>query len=283
MISPSRVSTLRICAAAAGCLLALSAPDRAAAADLLDDSFLRGTFAPPTVRWDGINIGAHLGVMNMNTDFSHATSPIIGQILTDSTLQDEAAPSEWVALPNSGSNGRSYGAFLGYNVQWDQVVLGFDLAYNKTSGVETSSTGSIERVVATSDDTAHDVTIVASSSLKLIDYATMRFRAGYAFGQFMPYAVIGGAVGRFNYANTATVTDVQTASGGGPPVTFGPVTDTDAKNNAFVGGFVAGLGLDVAITPSMFLRAEWEFVGFAKVGGISTGINTGRVGLGVKF
>jgi opacity protein-like surface antigen len=186
-------------------------------------------------------------------------------------------------LPNSGTTGTSYGAFLGYNYQWDQVVVGFDVGYTRTSGVETSSVGSIERVVATSDGTAHDVTITAASSIKLIDYATARVRFGYAFGQFMPYAVLGGAVGRFNYANTATVTDVQTPSGGGPTATFGPVTDSDAKNNAYVGGFVAGLGMDVALAPNVFLRGEWEFVGFAKVGGISTGINTGRVGIGVRF
>jgi opacity protein-like surface antigen len=276
MISLSRVST-----AAVGIWLAFAPLERAAAADWPGESFLRGSFVGGPVRWDGVNFGAQIGVMNMNTDFSHATSPLVGQILTNSTIEDEAAPSQWVALANSGSNSRSYGAFLGYAVQWDQVVLGLDLGYNKMSSLETSSSGTIERVVATSDNVAHDVTITATSSIKLIDYAAMRFRAGYAVGQFMPYAVIGGAVGRFNYSNSATVTDAQTA--GGVTVTFGPVTQTDAKDNAFVAGFLGGLGMDVALAPNMFLRAEWEFVGFAKVSGISTGINTGRVGLGVRF
>lgn len=278
MISLSRVSI-----AAAGIWLALAPLERAAAADLPDDSFLRGTFAPSGVRWDGVHFGAHIGVMNMNTDFSHAISPLVGQILANSTLEDEAAPSQWVALENNASNGRSYGAFLGYNLQWDDVVIGVDLGYSKTSGIETTSDGGIRRVVATSDGTVHDVTIAASSSIKLIDYATMRFRAGYAIGQFLPYAVIGGAVGRFDYSNSATLTDVQTPSGGGVPATFGPVTQTDARDGAIVGGFVAGLGVDVALAPNIFLRGEWEYVGFAKVSGISTGINTGRVGLGVRF
>ena len=277
MISLSRVST-----AAVGILLALAPLERAFAADWLDDTFLRGSFVNAPVRWDGVNFGVTLGVMNMNTDFSHATSPLVGQILTDSTVESEAAPSQWVVLGNSGSNGRSYGAFLGYSTQWDQAVIGFDLGYNKTSGVETSSSGSIERVVATSDDTAHDVTITASSSIKLVDYATMRFRAGYAFGQFMPYVVIGGAVGRFNYSNSVNLVDVQTDSGGGISV-FSPPTVTEAKDNAIVAGFVGGLGMDVALAPNIFLRGEWEFVGFGKVGGISTSINTGRVGLGMRF
>jgi outer membrane immunogenic protein len=278
MISLSRVST-----AAAGIWLALVPLERAVAADWPDDSFLRGSFVSGPVRWDGVNFGAQIGVMNMNTDFSHATSPIISQILTNSTLQDEAAPSEWSVLGKNSTKGRSYGAFLGYNVQWDEIVLGIDLAYNKTSGLETSSSGSIERVVATSDGTVHDVTIDATSSFKVVDYATMRFRAGYAFGQFLPYAVLGGAVGRVNYSNSATLTDSQTGSGGGPPVLFGPVTQSSAKENAIVAGFVGGLGVDVALAPNIFLRGEWEFVGFAKVGGITAGINTGRVALGVRF
>ena len=43
---------------------------------------------------------------------------------------------------------------------------------------------------------------VFSSSLKLTDYATFRGRAGYAFGQFLPYAFVGAAVGRMNYSTT---------------------------------------------------------------------------------
>ena len=31
------------------------------------------------------------------------------------------------------------------------------------------------------------------------------------------------------------------------------------KDNAFNAGFVAGLGVDWAVTPSIFLRAEWEY------------------------
>ena len=44
-----------------------------------------------------------------------------------------------------------------------------------------------------------------TSQMKLIDYGTLRGRAGYAFGQFLPYAFFGGAVGRFNYSTSTTV------------------------------------------------------------------------------
>ncbi len=41
--------------------------------------------------------------------------------------------------------------------------------------------------------------------------------------------------------------------------------------------------MDVALLPNVFVRGEWEYIAFAPVGGIRSNINTGRVGLGVKF
>jgi opacity protein-like surface antigen len=139
---------------------------------------------------------------------------------------------------------------------------------------------SITRIV-TVDGNPNTVTIDANSQNKLVDYATLRARAAYAFSQFLPYAFVGGAVGRFNYAVNATVTDVVSIAGvPQPPVVC---AGSSAKDNAIVGGFTLGLGLDVAILPNVFLRAEWEYVGFAQANGIRSTMNTGRVGLGVTF
>ena len=254
-----------------------------AAAQSLDDTFLRGSFRDnaSASRWDGFNFGVHVGMSNMNTDFGNSTSSLVAFILRESTLETEAAPSNWTTLPNSTSNGRSYGVFLGYNMQWEQLVVGFDLAYNRLSGLETSASDSLSRSVVTTDGVLNDVTIVAQSSIKLVDYGTFRARAGYTVGQFLPYAVLGGAVGRFNYLNSATVTVIQTDASGSS--TYGPFTQSNMKDGAIVAGFLAGLGVDVAILPNMFMRAEWEFIAFAPVSGIRTNINTGRVGIGMKF
>ncbi|HTQ83837.1 MAG TPA: outer membrane beta-barrel protein [Pseudolabrys sp.] len=269
---------------AAGGLMFL-APGRAHAADL---DVLRGSFSNPFVtssyrRWDGVNLGVQFGITNMSTDFGSSTSSEVAFILRNSTLESEAAPSNWTTLPNDETNGRNYGLFLGYSVQWDQLVVGFDAAYNRASSVDGSASDSINRSVTTSDGVNHNVTITAKSSMNLIDYATLRARAGYAIGQFLPYAFAGGAVGRFNYANTATVTSIETPPAPAAPFTYGPITQSDSKDNAILGGFTAGLGLDVALLPNVFLRGEWEFVGFAQVDGIRSTINSGRIGLGMRF
>jgi outer membrane immunogenic protein len=256
----------------------------AAAADLGD--MLRGSFdnGASASRWDGVHFGVQFGLTNMNTDFGNSTSSLIAFILRNTEVEDQFSPSNWTTLPPNTTNGRQYGAFLGYNWQWDQLVAGFDLGYNRISSLTTSASDTIARqVVTTPDNVNNALTITAQSSLRLIDYATMRARAGYAMGQFLPYAMIGAAVGRFNYANTATVHNVGTPPPGSPILPF-DVTETrsNGKDNAIVGG-VAGLGMDVALLPNVFLRGEWEYIAFAPVGGIRSSINTGRVGLGVKF
>jgi hypothetical protein len=259
--------------------LILLAPAAANAQDVL-----RGTFGGSTARWDGVNFGVSLGLTNMNTDFGNSSSSLVAYSLRNTTVENEFSPSSWTTLPSTTTNSRQYGAFLGYNWQWDQLVIGADVAYNNTPSLQTGASDSISRLVTTSDTYVNSVTITAASSIKLVDYATMRARFGYSMGQFLPYAVLGGAVGRFNYTNTATTTVSGTSTTATPP-TYGPNTDTESnsKNNAITGGVLAGLGIDVAVLPNVFLRAEWEIIAFAPVGGIKSNVNTGSVGVGVRF
>jgi opacity protein-like surface antigen len=256
-------------------------PRSAGAAD-----WLRGSLGSADyMRWDGINFGAQLGMSNMNTDFGNSTSGLIAYILRNTEVEDQYSPSSWTTLPSTSTTGKQYGAFLGYNVQWDQIVAGLDVTYNRLSKLSSSATDTIARQVVTSPDNVNNsLTITSQASLKMIDYGTIRGRVGYAMGQFLPYAMIGVAVGRFDYANTATVHNVGTPPVGSPIAPF-DVTDTQssAKNNAFDAGLSFGVGADVAVTPNVFLRAEWEFIAFAPIGGMKANINTGRVGIGVKF
>lgn len=266
-------------------LLAVVSAVPAKAADLLDDMNLRGSMGGGPVRWDGVVLGGQLGYSSMNADFGNSTSSQVAFLLRNSDLETQQSPSSWTTLPNDLTSGKSFGLFLGYNMQWDDLVLGADIAYNRVSKLEPTANDSISRVVTLNDGTSDAVTINAASSIKLIDYGTFRGRAGYAFGQFLPYAVLGGAVGRFNYTTSSTVTVVQTppTPPGGAASTFGPVTQTDTQSNKFGYGFLYGLGMDVAITPNIFLRGEWQYIAFNKVGDIRSNLNTVQVGVGVRF
>jgi outer membrane immunogenic protein len=264
-------------------LLAALAGGQASAADLLDDSWLRGSLGSGPVRWDGVVMGGQIGYAAMNSDFGSSTSSQIAFLLRNTTLENEAQPSSWTTLPHDTTNAKSFGAFIGYNIQWDDIVLGADLGYSKMMNAQTSASDSMSRIVTTSDSVQHNVTIAAASSTKIIDYGTARLRAGYPIGQFLPYAMLGVAVGRFDYSNTSTVFDHQVPPAPAAPIDFGPVTQSENVSHKFGYGYVYGLGADVAIMPNMFLRGEWESVAFNKVGGIRTTLNTARVGIGLRF
>lgn len=262
--------------------MSLASVAGACAADLSDMPWLRGTVgndSPGYMRWDGLQIGGQIGLSNLSADFSSASNPQVAYILRNTTLQNEFSPSSWSTLPRGTSNGRQFGGFIGYNMQWERLVIGGEIGYNRMQSMETSAADSLERIVNTTDGVQHDVLLQSSSSLRLVDYGTFRARAGYAFGQFLPYAVIGGAVGRFNYTSSSTVTDRMSGAQTG---TF-QQTASDARDNVFAAGFVAGLGADVALLPNVFLRAEWEYIFFSPVNGIHSELNTGRVGLGIRF
>lgn len=279
--SHPHVAVLALAAAAIGAAVCMPGRAQAGDFDALRGSFLNPSSAPAYLRWDGVNFGAQIGLSSLDTDYGHSLSNEVAFILRNSTLENEFSPQNWTSLPNDVSSGHNYGLFLGYSVQWDELVLGVDATYTRTDNLATASSGSIERIVTTSDSIKHDVTINGQAYSKIIDYATLRARAGYAFGQFLPYAFAGAAVGRLNYATSATVTDVQTIGG----VVQAPFiqSGSSGKDGAIVGGFTAGLGIDVALFPNVFLRGEWEFVALGEVNGIRNMINAGRVGVGVKF
>ena len=264
---------------AAGVTIMATTIGTATAADMPE--FLRGSLAPllpaaTYMDWSGAYFGAQAGYSNMNTDFGDSSNIIgnwIASTLRNSTLETNHHPEQWVSMPSDLSNSASYGVFVGYNVQWDQLVLGIDLAYNRMSSMRTSAVDSITRVVTNPNDT---VSIYGQSSMQLVDYATLRGRAGYAFGQFLPYGILGIAAGRFNYSTYATLQVTGSDN-------LGPVTMTDSKDNAIAAGFVTGLGLDVALLPNVFLRGEWEFIAFTELAGIRSTLNTGRVGIALKF
>jgi outer membrane immunogenic protein len=270
------------CVATALCS-ALAAASTGAA--LAADWPLRGSIEPAGfIRWDGWQFGVQAGLANLRTGFANSTSSQVAFILRNTIQEAEFAPSTWTTLSPDTTNGSVFGVYLGYNMQWDQLVLGWDMGYNYVSSAGTTAGDSIARQFVTSDQFQNNIVINAQASMKLLDYATLRGRAGYAVGQFLPYAVLGAAIGRFNYATTVTVHLQGTPIAPAPGVPF-DVTNTASvgKTDAVVGGVAVGLGTDWAITPGLFLRAEWQYVAFSPVNNSRNNINTGQLGVGMRF
>ena len=191
-------------------------------------------------------------------------------------------------LPEKSDSGATYFGFVGYNWAFGDAVIGLEADYTR-SGHSYGITDFIARRSTTSDGALNGWSMTTDQGAKLLDYGTARLRVGWAFGNFMPYATIGGAVGRFNTNSTITATWHVTRTN---PVTGGiedfdangyPLTVGATKKNVYGFGLAVGGGVDWALTENIFLRGEYQLIRFADVEGTTTTINTARAAMGVKF
>ena len=268
---------------------------------------LRGPYTPqystPSYsNWEGVYFGGQLGASSGNVNYANSLSSLTRFILRESLFQDTIP--NWQTMGKESVTHVNYGAFLGYNFyQWDDVVLGIEANYSRLD-LDSKMQDSLARIL--NDDTQapsghhyyFHATVGGAASVHITDIATLRARAGWSAGQFLPYAFGGVAIGRANYFRTAFVsywtedkpdtTNPPTPPSPPPNFNYPPGVDptgskTEAQSNAIAYGVAAGLGVDVSILPNMFLRAEWEYVQFAPIHDIQVNINSGRVGLGLKF
>ncbi|HUC48040.1 MAG TPA: outer membrane beta-barrel protein [Xanthobacteraceae bacterium] len=283
-----------ICAAFALMLApsALLAP-RAYAADL-DMDTLRGplTVGPAAfTRWSGFYAGGQLDYSSGNVDFSHATQPLVSYTLRNTTLEEQEQPSQWSALGNGSAQHTGFGAFAGYNTQWQDLILGIEGNYTHAPISAVASSNPISRIV-TAGGIPYAVTISGSGSVQLTDFGSVRARMGYVLGNFLPYGFVGLALGRGNYAISAQVSgEYNQANGGTVPCVVDNVSclslnfpaNSESKDSALLYGFTVGGGFDMAVTQNIFARAEYEYTQFAPLAGITTAISSVHVGGGFKF
>jgi outer membrane immunogenic protein len=243
--------------------------------------------APPLYwNWSGYYLGGHWGFTSGTIDPGNATNSMVEHILRVTTIEVEGNVSEWMQLRKTSATGQTYGGFIGFNSQWDDVILGLELHYSfgKLKGVSKDSIG---RSFIASDGYRYNVNLKARTNVTIDDYAALRGRAGYVLGRYLPYAQLGFVVGRGDVFRSATVQADGTDADPGNPPALPPVglniTDTQRKTDAIIYGLSAGVGLDLALTPNIFLRGEYEYVMFFPFHGVKASLNTGRVGVAVKF
>jgi opacity protein-like surface antigen len=254
----------------------------AQAADMPD--FLRGSlpggYSPP-VNWRGFYLGGQAGTGTSDMNFSGSARTVAASLLVDTSLDQGGAVSSLPVGGRTSVHGNGFGGFVGYNCQWDDVVLGLEFSdlYGKFGG---SQTGQIGRSFFDSAGFLDNVTYQATSSMQISDIGTFRVRAGYAISSFLPYAFGGFALGQANIVNSAHVFGTQDNATSIPPqhIQF-DLSGADGKFNHLIYGYTAGLGADVMLVAGLFFRAEWQYVRITSQ--VDTSINTVHAGLGYKF
>jgi outer membrane immunogenic protein len=253
------------------------------AADL---DILRGSepVGPATfTNWTGIYIGGQWGYSDANADFSNSTQAPIAYVLRNSTLEATSHPSEMPTLGTADQSGMSYGGFVGYNSQWQNLVLGVEGDVVHTTANLNAPNSPIARSgFSDGDGDTYTVAISASGTMTDLTYGELRGRAGLILGSFLPYGFIGAVAGVANVNVTANVAGIcdpgSTATCS--PFTF---TATGGGNSAFLYGASVGAGLDYALTQNIFLRGEFEYLRFAPFADVTIAISSARIGAGFKF
>ena len=129
---------------------------------------------------------------------------------------------------------------------------------------------------------ANTYTLTGTASADILDYATIRGRMGYAFSRFLPYAFAGVAVARADLSRATSLSGpINTPPN--QPVSFTPQTVTQGQQSSFLYGYALGAGMDIAVMPSVFVRAEYEFIGFAQFMKSTATLQSARIGAGVQF
>ena len=278
-------------------LVVLSAPTGARAGDF---DVLRGAqpvgYAPYT-RWSGFYGGALIGQEFDAADFRNVGASEITAISGLSAGFDGIPLTSFPRLTSLNTETPSYSAFIGYNYQFEAAVVGFELTFTKTSFSASINDMQSHDYFQTANSVVYDTTynVNTSASAKVTDYGTVRSRVGYAFGNLLPYGFGGVSISQINAMKSVNVnycgqeepyscTNPPPPSNPPPPAPIGGNwTLSNQVNGKWYFGYVAGLGLDYALTTNLFVRGEYQLIQFGAPDNIRLSAQSVRIGAGVKF
>jgi len=269
-------------------MMVAGAVQAAHAADMPDYYALRGPvgYGTGVVNWQGFYVGGQASYGSADMNFSGSNKALIPQALGPSNILLGAVSDLSEANGKTNMHQTTFGGFAGYNSQWDDVVIGVEANYmhGKFTGMSGVVVPPGTYVDQFSDGQYHTIGLTSVRSVSITDMGTVRARAGYAVGNFLPYVFGGVALGRANIVSAVAITDRSdpdiNQSASALPVTIYGASDSIGGKMLY--GYTAGIGTEAMLFGNVFARAEWEYVRFVNAGA-DVNINTVRGGLGYKF
>lgn len=286
-----------------GLLIAMVCP--AVAADY-DNSWLRGSQVmgaaptpPPRLYriWAGVYGGAQVGEDFHGVDFrAIPATPVQSAIAQDAILTALSASLPGMpSLPQVNSKGPSYGGFIGYNWQIDDVVFGAEFNANRSNLHQSASNAVTRGYWVNNGGFLYDTSVYANSlgTVDMSDYFTLRGQLGWAFGNFLPYLVAGVAFAQVDtttrvdigYTGTCVSTNTQTCPvvGGQNQKIGGDYPFSNVIHGKYQLGFDVALGMDYMLSHYVFLRGEVEYLNFQYPSDIRLSTVSARTAVGLRF
>ena len=252
-----------------------------------DLPILRGGFTEglgSNVNWGGAYIGGHASHGAADMDFTNSGQDLLAKLLNNVDLEGQFNISKWPLMGKSHMQNSGFGGFIGYNYQFTETVIGIELNYTHGNFYGANS-GSQARVFQFPTNYVTSATASSSASMKITDFGSLRARAGYNLGSFLPYGFVGFGMGQANINRRADIDlDYRYVGSAVPPLpNYGGFDSlTDNAPSQFILGFAGGAGIDIMLYSGLFLRAEYEHLRISAKN-VETSINTVKAGLGYKF
>jgi outer membrane immunogenic protein len=228
------------------CGLLLAGVAAPAFAGDFDNSWLRGSSSDvplprPYARWSGIYGGGQVSTDFHGVGFNKDGNSTITQFKAGDPVLGAVALNPLLPLGSLTTTGLSYGGFVGYNYQIDDIVLGLELDLSHAASTSTAT----QNQAATSGQLANgtitqngptrtanclacytipgppptvvngfqiitstilyipsSVTTQNTATASLRDYGTARIRGGWAYDNFLPYVAVGLSVARIDSTQT---------------------------------------------------------------------------------
>ena len=272
-------------------LIGLLSPASAADLPLLRGSETFVPAFPAYPRWEGFYFGGQLSYGNFNADFSAASQPLFAVPLRALVFENEVHPENIPLLGAAERGAGGVGGFVGYNWQYEQAIIGLEFNYIHSDFNAGAPDFPIARQTGKlTNGLVYQFTLDGSAMLRLTDIGELRARFGYSAGAFMPYVTMGLASGRADVAAMVSCVCIQFTAIKNtsqidptkPPVDFS-FTNSTGKSSAYIWGYSGGAGLEWALTPNIFARADYEYIQWSSISAIRSHLNIAHLGLGLRF
>ena len=105
------------------------------------------TVGPATfTRWSGFYFGGAFSYGSGTSDFSTATQPLVQFSLQHTSVEDEVDPSQFQVLKRGSAVAAGVGGFIGYNMQWQDLITGVEATYTHTNFNTTAASSTVTRI-----------------------------------------------------------------------------------------------------------------------------------------
>lgn len=249
----------------------------------------------PTYDWSGGYIAIMGGYSSSNITQNELASNMVDVAIPSWLYAEKAKALAKASARDLTASGGIYSIHGGINVMMQRLVVGGELEYGKWSPARTAQGSfdearTFEEIPTTLADGSAATEkvggwLIYNNKTQILDYGLVNGRAGYAYGRFMPYALVGLGATRVKVATTMTAYETHRIVAGGDTVSIkniGPSYGNYSKD-AYAATFSFGLGFEYAVLDNLILRAQYNYMTAGPLKGETISSNLARGGLALKF